>query len=133
MWDFSGGPGVKNLPSNAGDAGLNTGQGTKIPHAAGQLSLCSTTIELMRINERVRGPQTTEPMRPEAHAPQPERENLHATTREKPERCNEETARCNERSHIPQRRSCVPQLRLDVAKKINKINKYFLKTQKMLG
>ena len=29
---------VKNLPSNAGDAGSIPGQGTKIPHAAGQLS-----------------------------------------------------------------------------------------------
>ena len=26
---------VKNLPSNAGDAGSIPGQGTKIPHAAG--------------------------------------------------------------------------------------------------
>ena len=29
---------VKNPPSNAGDVGLIPGQGTKIPHAAGQLS-----------------------------------------------------------------------------------------------
>ena len=36
--DFPGGPVVKNLPSNAGDAGSIPGQGTKIPHAAGQLS-----------------------------------------------------------------------------------------------
>ena len=28
---------VKNLPSNAGDEGLIPGQGTKMPHAAGQL------------------------------------------------------------------------------------------------
>ena len=40
-WDFPGGPVVKNLPSNAGDAGLTPGQGTKIPHAAGQLSPCA--------------------------------------------------------------------------------------------
>ena len=39
-----GGPVVKNLPSNAGDAIL--GQGTKIPHAMGQLSLCITTREM---------------------------------------------------------------------------------------
>ena len=31
--DFPGGPVVKNLPSNAGDAGSIPGQGTKIPHA----------------------------------------------------------------------------------------------------
>ena len=37
-WDFPGGPLVKNPPSNAGDAGSIPGQGTKIPHARGQLS-----------------------------------------------------------------------------------------------
>ena len=36
--DFAGGPVVKNLPSNAGDVGSISGLGTKIPHAAGQLS-----------------------------------------------------------------------------------------------
>ena len=43
--DFPGGPAVKNLPSNAGDAGSIPGQGTKILYAAGQLSLCATTTE----------------------------------------------------------------------------------------
>ena len=33
--DFPGGP----VPSNAGDVGSIPGLGTKIPHAAGQLSL----------------------------------------------------------------------------------------------
>ena len=37
--DFSGGLVVKNLPSKAADAGSIPGQGTKIPRAAGQLSL----------------------------------------------------------------------------------------------
>ena len=32
-------PVVKNLPSNEEDMGLIPGQGTKIPHAAEQLSL----------------------------------------------------------------------------------------------
>ena len=36
---------VKNLPSNAGDSGLIPGHGTKIPHAAGQLSPHTTTAE----------------------------------------------------------------------------------------
>ena len=36
--DFLGGPVVKNLPCNAGDAGSIPGRGTKIPHAMGQLS-----------------------------------------------------------------------------------------------
>ena len=35
---FPGGPVVKNLPCNAGDGGLIPGQGSKIPHAAKQLS-----------------------------------------------------------------------------------------------
>ena len=39
--DFPGGLVVKNPPSNAGDAGLIPGWGTKIPHAAGQLSPCA--------------------------------------------------------------------------------------------
>ena len=33
--DFPGGPVVKSLPYNAGDAGSIPGQGTKIPHATG--------------------------------------------------------------------------------------------------
>ena len=40
--DFPGGPGVENLPPNAGDGGSIPGWGTKIPHAAGQLSRCTT-------------------------------------------------------------------------------------------
>ena len=36
--DFPGGPGVKNLPYNAGDAGSIPGPGTKIPHPMGQLA-----------------------------------------------------------------------------------------------
>ena len=36
---------VKNLPANAGDTGSIPGPGTKIPHAAGQPSLCVTTTE----------------------------------------------------------------------------------------
>ena len=43
--DFPGGPGVKNLPAKAGDMGLILGLGTKILHASGQLSLCTTSIE----------------------------------------------------------------------------------------
>ena len=36
---------VKNLPSSAGDTSLIPGWGTKIPHAAGQLSLLAVTTE----------------------------------------------------------------------------------------
>ena len=45
-WEFPSGPVVKNLPFNAGDTGLIPGQGTKIPHAAGQLSPHTATREL---------------------------------------------------------------------------------------
>ena len=107
--DFPGGPVVKNPPSNAGDTGSITGRGTKIPHAMGQLSSRAITPEPVHLNQRARVPQTTEPTRPGACAPQLERENPHATTREKP-------VHHNERSHMPQRRSCVPQLRPNAAK-----------------
>ena len=43
--DLPGGPVVKNPPSNAGDAGSIPGRGTKIPHAAEQLSPCATSTE----------------------------------------------------------------------------------------
>ena len=42
---FPGGPVVKNLPYNAGDAGSTSSLGTKIPHAMRQLSLCTSTAE----------------------------------------------------------------------------------------
>ena len=45
LGDFPGGPMVKNLPSNTEDTGSIPGQGIKIPHAKGQLSLCVTTRE----------------------------------------------------------------------------------------
>ena len=41
---------AKNPPYNAGDVGLIPGQGTKIPHAMGQLSLHDITAELERFN-----------------------------------------------------------------------------------
>ena len=43
--DFTGGPVVKNPPPNVEDVALIPGQGTKIPHAVGQLSLCTTNRE----------------------------------------------------------------------------------------
>ena len=36
---------VKNPPSNAGDAGLSPGQGTKMRGAEEQLGPCATTTE----------------------------------------------------------------------------------------
>ena len=64
-WDLPGGPVVENLPYNAGDAGSIPGQGAKIPHATGQLSLHTTTTEPSRLNERDLVSQTTEPTCPE--------------------------------------------------------------------
>ena len=47
LGDFPGCPVVKDLPSNAVDAGSISGQRAKIPHSVGQLSLGVTTIEPM--------------------------------------------------------------------------------------
>ena len=44
-WNFSGGPVVKSLPSNAGDMGLNPGLETRILYAMGQLSPSVATTE----------------------------------------------------------------------------------------
>ena len=41
---------VKNLPSNAGDAGSIPGQGTEIPICRGQLSPHAATTELAHLN-----------------------------------------------------------------------------------
>ena len=50
--DLPGGPVVKNPPSSAGDVGQISGPKTKIPHAAGKLSLRSTTTEPAHCNKR---------------------------------------------------------------------------------
>ena len=44
-WGLPGGPVVKNPLANAENMGLIPGWKTKIPHAAGRLSLCTTTRE----------------------------------------------------------------------------------------
>ena len=41
LGDFPGGPAVKNPSANVRDEGSIPGQGTKIPHAMGQLNLCA--------------------------------------------------------------------------------------------
>ena len=87
-WHFPGGPVVKNPPSNAGDTGSIPGWGTKIPHDTGQLSPHATTMGLVRLNERARMLQTTEPTHSGARESQLARENLQAPTREKPAHCN---------------------------------------------
>ena len=56
--DFPGGPVVKNPPANAGDAGLITGHGTKIPPALGQLSQCAA-LQLESQKTAVRFPRAT--------------------------------------------------------------------------
>ena len=52
--DFSGGPVVKNSPSNAGDVDSIPGQGTKSPHARGQVCHIphATTREFVSWNYR---------------------------------------------------------------------------------
>ena len=50
--EFPGGPVVKNLPSNVGNggSGFSPGRGTRVPHAAGQLSPHTTTTESTHLN-----------------------------------------------------------------------------------
>ena len=52
--DIPGGPVVKNLPSNAGDIGSIPGQGTKIPHAVGQLTVRETQHSKKKKKKRER-------------------------------------------------------------------------------
>ena len=59
---------VKNLTANAGDTGWIPGSGTKIPHAAGQLSPCARDTEPMRL--RAHALQQEKPPQCEAHTPQ---------------------------------------------------------------
>ena len=67
---------VKNLLSNAEDAGSNPGWGTKTPHAVEQLSPHTVTTEPAHFNSRAYVPQTTEPACSGACVPQLER-SLH--------------------------------------------------------
>ena len=53
--DFPSGAVVKNPPCHTRDVGSIPGRGTKIPHAAGQLSPRAATSELMR--SAARAPQ----------------------------------------------------------------------------
>ena len=48
--DFPGGTVVKNPPCSARDSGSNPGLGTKIPHAAEQLSLHAAAVGPMGHN-----------------------------------------------------------------------------------
>ena len=43
--DFPGGPVVKNPPSGAGNVGSIPGEGTRMLHSTGQLSLQATNTE----------------------------------------------------------------------------------------
>ena len=55
--DFPGSPVLKNLPSNERDVGLIHGQGTKIPHASGQLNLHAPTTEFIMPQQRPKAAQ----------------------------------------------------------------------------
>ena len=50
FWDSFGGPGVKNPPSNAKDAGSICGQGTRIPQATQQLNPGTKSTGPMHLN-----------------------------------------------------------------------------------
>ena len=107
---------VNNPPYNAGDMG----QGTKIPHATGQLSSRASTKE--PAHGKPQSPRALEPAHHTYRArvtwslsttTREEKETPHATTREKP-------TRRNENSCVPQGISRMPQLRPNAAK--NKLN-----------
>ena len=54
-WDFHGASVVKNQSSNAEDASLIPGPGTKLPHALGQLSPHAATTEPMQHDREPEG------------------------------------------------------------------------------
>ena len=70
---FPGDPVVENLPSNAGDGGLISGQGTEIPHAVGRLNLSAASREATTCHT-YRALELWSPCTPtrDAHAPQQE-------------------------------------------------------------
>ena len=81
-WDFPRGPVVKNPPYNAGDTGLTHGQGTKIPHATGQLSPCAATTE--PACRKLQSPRTTtreNPVHRKEEPAAPQRKILRAATK----------------------------------------------------
>ena len=49
--DFPGGPVVKTLPHNAGDANSIPGQGTKVPRAVEQLSPSTVSTDSVRCDD----------------------------------------------------------------------------------
>ena len=57
--DFLGGPVVTNLLSNVWDVSSISGRGTKISHATGQLSQCTTTTEPMHSRGCMPEPEST--------------------------------------------------------------------------
>ena len=98
-------------------------------HAMGQLSLCTTTTELVRLNKRACMLQTTEPMCSGPHQPQLDRENPHAKTREKPAPCIKQPVQQQAAHAAIKDPTChdedpgVLQLRPDTAHTHNKDNK----------
>ena len=61
LWDFPGAPVVKTPPSSAGDVGSIPGWGTKIPHAAQQLSPRASTRQ--PACRKLQSPHALEPAR----------------------------------------------------------------------
>ena len=76
---FPGGPVAKNLPSNAGDAGLIPRWWTKISHAAGQLSPSATTTQPLHSGARTLWLERRLRIAWRAHTPQ--QKILHAATK----------------------------------------------------
>ena len=66
IWDFPGGPMIKNLPSNVGHSGLTPSWGINIPYAMRQLN--------PHLNERKLMPGYENPVLPKKKKPRRERE-----------------------------------------------------------
>ena len=93
--NFPGDLVVKHLPANAGDMGSITGPGTKILHALGKLSPC-TTITAVAL-------QQEKPLQWEAHTSQLEGSPSFTTTREKPS-CSHKPAQAKINNTIKKRK-----------------------------
>ena len=74
--DFTSGPVVKTLPSKAGDTGSIPSQGTKIPHAAGQLSPSAATAEPTSSRVCALKLENLPPARKTQHSCPPNKENI---------------------------------------------------------
>ena len=109
FWNFPGGSGVKNPPSNAGDIGSIPGWEIRIPPAPVQLNPCAPTTEPQCHNWREAG---MEQLEKEAHLPQPrvplQQQKDLACRKEDPECCNQDQRQSKKKKTIQIKKNQVP-------------------------